>query len=81
MGSRSCSRFWSRITSARIRLEKLANLGPNHKALALYEAPAAEAVRDFLYRGGFANFLDPQFPIITPIQDLVRRMDAFPTIY
>ena len=45
----------------------------------LFEAPNAEAVRDYLYKGGQAHYLEFNFHLVTPIEDLIKRMDEFPT--
>ena len=57
------------------------HLDPGHRAFTLFEAPSAEAVRDYLVRGGFAHFLDLQFHLVTPLQELVQHMDDLPTLY
>jgi hypothetical protein len=57
------------------------HLDPGHKALALFEAPNAEAVRDLLVRGGFMHFVDMEFHLVTPIEELAKNIDKFPTIY
>ena len=57
------------------------HLDPNHKSFQLFETPNAEAVRDYLYRGGYAHFLELDFHLVTPIADLLKRMDEFPTVF
>ena len=57
------------------------HLDPNHKSFALYEAANAEAVRDFLYRAGFAHFLELNFHLVTPIDELMHHVDEMPTVY
>ncbi len=57
------------------------HMDPNHMSFQLFEAPTAEAVRDYLYRGGFAHFLELNIHLVTPIRELLQRMDEFPTIY
>ena len=57
------------------------HLDPNHKSIQLFEAPTAESVRDFLYMGGQAHFLELNIHLVTPIEELLTRMDEMPTIY
>ncbi len=57
------------------------HLDPDHKAFTLFEAPSAEAVRDFLVQGGFAHYVNMEFPLVTPIQDLIKQAQDMPTIY
>ena len=58
------------------------HLDPNHKSFQLFEAPNAEAVRDFLYQGGQAHYVELDFHLVTPIEELIHRMGDFPpTIY
>ena len=54
------------------------HLDPSHKSFQLFEAPNAEAVRDYLYRSGQAHFLDLDFHLVTPIEELLGRMGEFP---
>ena len=58
------------------------HLDPNHKSFQLFGASNAEAVRDFLYRGGQAHYVEMDFHLVTPIEELIGKMDQFPpTIY
>jgi hypothetical protein len=57
------------------------HLDPGHKALMVLEAPTAEAARDFLVRGGFMHFTDMEFHLVTPVEELLRHADQFPTVY
>ena len=57
------------------------HLDPNHMSFQLFEAPTAEAVRDYLYRGGQAHYVELNFHLVTPIEELLQRMDEMPTIY
>ena len=57
------------------------HLDPNHKSFQLFEAPNAEAVRDYRYRSGQAHFLELDFHLITPISELLSHMDQMPTIH
>lgn len=57
------------------------HLDPSHKAFMLFEAPNAEAVRDFLVIAGFTYFLDLEFYMVTPIDQLLKHADDMPTLY
>jgi hypothetical protein len=57
------------------------HLDPNHKGFILFEAPNAEAVRDFLVQAGFLHFLEIDFHLVTPLDALVQQMDNLPTIF
>jgi sugar/nucleoside kinase (ribokinase family) len=57
------------------------HLDPNHKAFMLFEAPNAEAVRDFLARAGFMHFLEIDFHLVTPTKELLAHADEMPTIF
>lgn len=57
------------------------HLDPAHKALMIFEAPSAEAVRDLVYEAGFMQFTEMEFYLTTPIPELVARVEEFPTVY
>lgn len=57
------------------------HLDPGHKAFMLFEAPSAEAVRDFLVMGGFTHFLDIEFYLVTPIKEILAHADEIPTLF
>jgi hypothetical protein len=57
------------------------HLDPNHKSFMLLEAPTAEAVRDLVLFAGFGYFLDFDFHLVSPIAELLKHADDFPTIY
>lgn len=57
------------------------HLDPAHRALMIFEAPSAEAVRDLVYEGGFVQFTDMEFFLVTPIPELVAKVDQFPTVF
>ena len=54
------------------------HLDPNRKSFELFEAPNAESVRDFLYQSGQAHFLELDFHLVTPIEELLGQMDRLP---
>ena len=57
------------------------HLDPGHKAFMLFEAPNAEAVRDFLVVAGFTHFLDFEFHLVTPIAEILKHADEMPTLF
>jgi hypothetical protein len=57
------------------------HLDPSHKAFMLFDAPSAEAVRDLLVQAGFMGFLELDLHLVTPIPDLMRQAERFPTVY
>jgi hypothetical protein len=57
------------------------HLDPGHKAFMLFEAPNAEAVRDLLVLAGFTHFLDLEFHLVTPINELLAHTDEMPTLF
>jgi len=57
------------------------HLDPAHRALMIFDAPSAESVRDLVYEGGFMQFTEMEFFLITPIPELVSRVEEFPTIF
>jgi hypothetical protein len=57
------------------------HLDPDHKAFMLFEASNAEAVRDYLLLGGYTHYLNMNLHLVTPIADLLKRADEFPTVY
>lgn len=49
------------------------HLDPSHKTFMLVEAPSAEAVRDLLFDGGFLQFNNIEFHLVTTIDEIVQR--------
>ena len=71
-------------SSEAVKCESLSwlHLDPNHRSFQLFEAPNAEAVRDFLYQSGQAHFLELDFHLVTPIEELLGKMDQLlPTMH
>jgi hypothetical protein len=66
-----------------LRVKVLLNLhlDLNHKAFLLIEAPKAEAVRDYLVRGGYIHSLENELYLVNPVEDLLKASDSIPTIY
>lgn len=64
-----------------VKMEMLIHLDPAHKAMMSLDAPNAEAARDFLVRGGFFHFTEMEFYFVTPMDELAKHVDEFPTIY
>ena len=61
-------------------LEEL-HLDPDHKAFMLFDSPSAEAVRDYLNQGGYAHFSNFSFHLVTPVAEVLKQVEHFPTIY
>lgn len=57
------------------------HLDPGHKSFMLLEAPNAEAVRDLLMIAGFGHFLEMEFYLVTPIDQLLKHIEDMPTLY
>ncbi|HWB67343.1 MAG TPA: hypothetical protein VG708_11015 [Mycobacteriales bacterium] len=57
------------------------HLDPAHRALMVFDAPSAEAVRDLVFEVGLMQFTEMEFFMVTPLSELVARVDEFPTIY
>lgn len=57
------------------------HLDPAHRALMIFDAPSAEAVRDLVYEAGFVQFTDMELFLVTPIPELVARVGEFPTVF
>ena len=57
------------------------HLDPNHKSFALLDAPNAETVRDLAVRSGLMHFLEIDFHLVTPIDELFQHVDEMPTVY
>lgn len=57
------------------------HLDPNHMAFMLFEAPSAEAVRDFVVQGGFDAFLDCHLYLVTPIPEVLKSAGNSPIFY
>ena len=57
------------------------HLDPDHKAFMLFEAPTAEAVRDYVMYAGYAHFTNMEFHLVTPVAELLKHVDEMPTIY
>jgi hypothetical protein len=64
-----------------VKVKMEIHLDPDHQAFILFEAPSAEAVRDYLVQGGYLHFSRLSFHLVTPIADLLRQVDSMPTIY
>jgi hypothetical protein len=64
-----------------VKVREELHLDPDHSAFILFEAPSAEAVRDYLAMGGYVHFSRLSFYLVTPIAELLKQLDKFPTIY
>jgi hypothetical protein len=57
------------------------HLDPAHKALMIFDAPDAESVRDLMFEGGFVQFTDMEFFLVTPLPELVAKVGDYPTVF
>jgi hypothetical protein len=64
-----------------VKVREELHLDPDHKAFILFDAPNAEAVRDYLVQGGYIHFSNLSFYLVTPIAELLKQLDQMPTIY
>jgi len=64
-----------------VKVQLEIHLDPDHKAFLLFEAPTAEAVRDYLMQGGYVHFSNLDFYLVTPIDDLLKQVEHVPTVY
>ena len=64
-----------------VRVKEELHLDPDHRAFILFEAPTAEAVRDYLFEGGYTHFSNMDFHLVTPIEQLLKQADTVPTVF
>jgi hypothetical protein len=64
-----------------VKVKMEIHLDPDHQAFILFEAPNAEAVRDYLVQGGYVHFSRLSFHLVTPLEELLKQADKMPTIY
>ena len=57
------------------------HLDPAHKVFTLFEAPSAEAVRDWIVQSGLMHIFQIEFYLVTPIDELMKHANDYPTIY
>lgn len=57
------------------------HLDPNHMAFMLFDAPNAEAVRDYLLESGMGSFLDCNLHLVTPIPEVLKKAGNAPVYY
>ena len=64
-----------------VKIKEELHLDPDHDAFIPLEAPNAEAVRDYLAQGGYTHFSNLEFHLVTPIEELLKSSEEFPTTY
>jgi hypothetical protein len=64
-----------------VKVKMEIHLDPDHQAFILFEAPNAEAVRDYLAQGGYSHFSRLSVHLVTPIADLLKDAGKVPTVY
>lgn len=50
-------------------------------SVMMVEADNPESVRDMLMEGGFMHWCDLRIYPVTPIEDIMKHIDNFPSIY
>ena len=64
-----------------MKADAILHLDPGHKVLWVFEAPSAEAVRDFLYDGGFQRWNDFDFHMASTLDWITEKVEPQPTIW
>ena len=65
----------------KVKVKQEIHLDPDHQAFMQFEAPSAEAVRDYLMEAGYAHFSRLSLHLVTPVADLLKQAEKIPTIY
>jgi hypothetical protein len=65
----------------RIKPDVILHLDPGHKVLWVFEAPTAEAVRDFVYDAGLSRWNDFEFHMASSMEEVTAWVDHLPTIW
>jgi hypothetical protein len=64
-----------------VKVKMEIHLDPDHQAFILFEAPNAEAVRDYLMQAGYMHYSRISFHLVTPVEELLQQAEKVPTIY
>ena len=64
-----------------VKVTQYNHFDPEHLAVMMVEADNPESVRDMLMEGGFMHWCDLRIYPVTPIEDIMKHVDNFPTIY
>ena len=65
----------------RVKVTQYNHFDPEHLAVMMVEADNPESVRDMLMEGGFMHWCDLRIYPVTPIEDIMKQIDNFPSIY
>src|SRR4051794_29952055 len=57
------------------------HLDPSHRTVAVVDAPSIEVVNNLLLEVGFPQWNTVEVCAVTPIAELMARMDEFPIVY
>ena len=64
-----------------VKVREELHLDPDHKAFVLFDAPSAEAVRDYLVQAGYTHYSNISFYLVTAVTELLKHANEIPTIY
>jgi hypothetical protein len=64
-----------------VKVKAELHLDPDHQAFILFEAPNAEAVRDYMVQGGYTHFSRLSFHLVTPVAEVLKQLEKIPTVY
>jgi hypothetical protein len=65
----------------KITPQVMLHLDPGHKIVWVVDAPAAEAVRDFVYDSGLARWNDFEFYMASALEEVTSWIQNKPTIW
>jgi len=57
------------------------HLDPGHKVLWVFEAPNAEAVRDFIYESGLSTWNDFEFYMTSTLPEITSWTEKLPNVW
>jgi hypothetical protein len=64
-----------------VKVTQWHHFDPEHLSVMMVEANNPESVRDLLMEGGFMHWCDLRIYPVTPIEDIMKQIDNFPSIY
>jgi hypothetical protein len=64
-----------------VKPQGIYHLDPEHRTIALVEASNVESVRDMLYEAGMMSWNDGRVYPVTPVEELMKRIDQFPLVF
>ena len=57
------------------------HLDPSHRTVAVVDAPTVEAVAQFVYETGLAQWNTVEVAPMTPVSEMMARVNDFPVVY